>query len=105
MTDGSGRTATATQTVTVVDNIDPTISAPANISVNVDAGTCVAAVSGVTLGSPTAADNCSVTTAHNATGNFVLGANTVTWTATDGSGRTATATQTVTVVDLSLIHI
>ena len=38
VTDGSGRTAQATQLVTVTDNIDPTITAPAATSgtTNVD---------------------------------------------------------------------
>jgi gliding motility-associated-like protein len=84
--------------VTVVDNIDPTITAPAAVTVNVDAGTCEA--TGVALGSPTTADNCSVdTTTNDAPANYPLGDTTVTWTVTDGSGNTSTATQTVTVVD------
>ncbi|WP_272150411.1 proprotein convertase P-domain-containing protein, partial [Tenacibaculum aiptasiae] len=42
-TDAAGNTATCTQTVTVVDNINPTISScPADVTVNVDAGTCTA---------------------------------------------------------------
>ena len=36
--DAAGNSHTATATVTVQDNIDPTITAPANVSVNVDAG-------------------------------------------------------------------
>ena len=97
VTDGSGNTATATQTVTVVDDIDPTITVT-DITVNVDAASCEA--TGVDLGSPTTADNCSVdTTTNNAPTSFPLGDTTVTWTVTDGSGNTTTATQTVTVVD------
>jgi hypothetical protein len=41
VTDASGNTATCSMTVTVVDNVNPTITCPANITVNVDAGTCV----------------------------------------------------------------
>ena len=86
--------------MTVVDNIDPTITAPAAVTVNVDAGTCATAASNVTLGTPTTADNCSVaSTTNDAPTSFSLGATTVTWTVTDGSGNTATATQVVTVVD------
>ena len=36
-TDGAGNTASASATVTVVDNTDATISAPADVTVNVDA--------------------------------------------------------------------
>ena len=98
VTDGSGNTATATQTVTVTDNQNPTITAPVAVTVNADAGTCTA--TGVALGTPTTADNCSVATVvSDAPAAFPLGATTVTWTVTDGSGNTATATQTVTVID------
>ncbi len=97
VTDGSGNIATATQTVTVIDNEDPTIAAPANVTVNVDAGTCGA--TGVVLGTPIVGDNCSATSNYDAPVTFSLGMTTVTWTAIDGSGNTATATQTVTVID------
>ncbi|WP_396600972.1 HYR domain-containing protein [Algibacter sp. R77976] len=100
VTDGSGRTATCTQTVTVIDNIDPTITCPTDVSVNVDAGTCTTDAGNVTLGTPTTNDNCSVASVDNdAPASFPLGDTTVTWTVTDGSGRTATCTQTVTVID------
>ena len=97
--DPSGNDVTATQTVTVVDNIDPTLTAPANITVNVDAGACSADAANVTLGNPTAADNCSVTTSNDAPSSYPVGTTTVTWTAVDPSGNDVTATQTVTVVD------
>ncbi|WP_159025857.1 HYR domain-containing protein, partial [Aquimarina sp. Aq78] len=96
--DSSGNTATCTQTVTVTDNIDPTISCPATVNVNVDAGLCTA--SSVALGTPTTGDNCAVaSTTNDAPGVFPLGDTTVTWTVTDSSGNTATCTQTVTVTD------
>ena len=99
-TDASGNTSSATATVTVVDNIDPTITAPAAVTVNVAAGACSTALTNVTLGTPTTADNCSIaSTTNDAPTSFPLGATTVTWTVTDGSGNTATASQVVTVVD------
>ena len=103
VTDGSGNTATATQIVTVVDNINPTITAPIAVSANVNAGTCGALATGFTLGTATTADNCSVaSTTNDAPITFPLGTTTVTWIVTDGSGNTATATQVVTVVDNEL---
>ncbi len=100
VTDANGCTASATVTPEVVaDVINPTITAPANVSVNTDAGLCSA--SGVVLGTPTVSDNCSIAgTSHNAPSVFPVGTTTVTWTVTDNSGNTATATQTVTVVDI-----
>ncbi len=98
VTDNSGNTSTCTSNVTVLDNINPTISCPSNVTVNSDAGLCTA--SGVSLGSPTTSDNCSVaSTTNDAPATFPLGNTTVTWTVTDGSGNTATCTQTVTVND------
>jgi gliding motility-associated-like protein len=98
VTDGSGKTATATQTVTINDIIFPTITAPAAITANTTTG-CIAA--NIALGTPVTADNCSVATiTNNAPAVFPLGTTTVTWTVKDGSGNTTTATQTVTIVDI-----
>ena len=97
VTDGSGNTAQATQLVTVSDNIDPTITAPAATT----GTTNVACTStNVVLGTPLTADNCSVALVTNdAPLAFQLGQTTVTWTVTDGSGNTTQATQLVTVTD------
>src|SRR5690606_39768177 len=97
VTDGAGLTATATQSVTVVDETAPTITAPAAVSVAANAS-CEA--TNVELGSPVTADNCSVASVtNNAPATFGLGTTEVIWTVTDGAGLTATATQSVTVVD------
>jgi gliding motility-associated-like protein len=97
VTDGSGNVKTATQLVTVTDVTLPTITAPANITLNANAS-CVA--TGVALGTPVTADNCTVASVtNNAPATFALGTTTITWTVTDGSGNVKTATQTVTVVD------
>jgi gliding motility-associated-like protein len=97
VTDLSGNTTTVTQTVTVVDQVNPTITAPAAVNATTNSG-CTA--TGVALGNPISADNCSaVTVTNNAPSAFPIGTTTVTWTATDASGNTATATQTVTITD------
>jgi len=99
VTDASGNTATATQTVTVNDIQKPTITAPANVTVNTDNNSCSA--TGVSLGNATADDNCDgETVSNNAPSTFPKGVTVVTWTVTDASGNTATATQTVTVNDI-----
>ena len=103
-TDAAGNTATATQHVTVNDNTVPTITAPANKTLYTGAGatSCDVTVSDLdtTLGTATAADNCPGVTWARGGGNvFPLGATTVTYTATDAHGNTASANQTVTVVD------
>ena len=97
LTDTYGNVSTATATATVVDGLLPTITAPANVVASADAGKCSA--SGLALGSAVAADNCSATVTNDAPVTFEKGTTTVTWTATDASGNTATATQLVTVND------
>jgi len=102
-TDSHGNSASAVQTITVTDGTAPTITAPANVSANTGPGatSCDTVVSNATLGTASASDNCAgVTVSRSPSGNtFPVGNTTVTWTATDWAGNTATATQTVTVVD------
>src|SRR6185436_7657836 len=81
-----------------VDVQNPSITCPANIIVNNDANQCGANVSF----SATATDNCpGATISYSpASGSFFpVGTTTVTATATDASGHTASCTFTVTVVD------
>ncbi|HEY6142102.1 MAG TPA: HYR domain-containing protein [Flavobacterium sp.] len=97
-TDAAGLTATSNQSVTVIDNVNPTITAPPTVNATTNTA-CTA--TGVALGMPTTADNCSVasvTNDHPST-TYPIGSTTVTWTVTDGSGRTATKTQIVNVID------
>ena len=95
--------ASAVQTITVTDSTPPTITAPSNVAANTGPGatSCDTVVSNATLGTASASDNCAgVTVSRSPSGNtFPVGTTTVTWTATDWAGNTATATQTVTVVD------
>ena len=98
VTDASGNTATATQTVTVNDTTNPAIFAPAAISIFTDTTSCTA--TNVVLATPVTLDNCSVASVtNNAPLAFPIGTTTVTWTVTDGSGNTASATQLVSVTD------
>jgi hypothetical protein len=57
VTDGAGLTATCNQTVTISDNVLPTISCPANIPTTVTLGACNRSVF---TPNPVTADNCSV---------------------------------------------
>lgn len=98
VTDDNGNQTTATQEVTVVDDQNPTIIAPADITVNVDPGTCEGTVGD--LGTPITGDNCSVANVSNdAPATFPVGTTTVTWTVEDGSGNVATDVQEITVID------
>lgn len=87
-----------TFTVRVNDVQPPTITCPANITVGNSPGQCGATVTFA----PTASDNCPGVTVSSspASGSFFpRGTTTVTSTATDASGNTATCTFTVTVND------
>ncbi len=97
VTDNSGNKATCDQTVTVSDNILPTITCPTNVMATINTG-CTA--TGVALGTPVTSDNCGVASVtNNAPVAFPIGITTVTWTVTDNSGNKATCDQTVTVSD------
>jgi len=95
-TDSSGNSATATQTVTVVDTTAPGITAPDSITIEASGAEGNLADIGLGSGSDTV-EIISVTS--DSPDTFPLGETVITWTATDSSGNSATATQTVTVVD------
>src|SRR5205814_8961898 len=95
--DACNNTATASQTIIVIDNTPPTIAAlPAASTV-----TCPATPAFTT---PTASDACStvtltfadVTAAGSCANNYSV---TRTWTAKDACNNTATASQTINVAD------
>jgi hypothetical protein len=93
-TDSKNRSATATQTVTVIDTTPPTFTfVPFDLFRN-DCGP-------VALGQATATDDCAgtPTITNDSPGYFYVGTTTVTWNAADASGNSSTATQKVTVVD------
>src|SRR5207237_1160638 len=102
-TDEAGNSATCTTTFTVGDTAAPGVSCSAVPGASAD-GACQAAVPDV-LGGVTASDSCSATNAITlsqspAAGTLVgLGTNTITVTATDEAGNSATCTTTFTVSD------
>jgi hypothetical protein len=102
-TDGVGLTKTCTLRITVVDNILPTISCPANIVKNTDNNLCTS----VTTYSVTGADNCTSVSVSRLSGfasgsAFPRGTNTVVWRATDLAGNSTLCSFTVTVNDAQL---
>lgn len=99
---------TATQTVTVLDNTPPIVTAPAAVTLYTGPGatSCGVTVANLdtTLGTGSASDNCpgvgSVNRSGVPAGNFFpVGTTTLTYSATDAHGNTSSATQVVTVVD------
>jgi hypothetical protein len=105
-TDRSGNTATDTQDVTVIDNTEPVVTPPANVTAYTGPGatSCGTVVDDATLGAATATDNCPGIGAIQRTGvpagnNFPVGTTTITYSVTDANGNSDSATQTVTVID------
>ena len=103
-TDACGNKATAVQHITFVDTIPPVISCPTNMIVVASAcnNTVPANNSAIAsfLNGATASDNCSggVRMTNNAPSSFPLGTNTVTFTATDACGNSASYQVKVIVV-------
>jgi len=102
-TDSVGKSASCTQTIKVVDITAPTITCPRDISKKTDQGACVATVD---PGAATATDNSGSAAVSSVRSDgaalsapYPKGVTTITWTATDPSGNTATGQQKVTVND------
>jgi hypothetical protein len=101
--DAAGQVTSCSFTVTVTDDQDPTITCPADVTVNADAGVCT----GEAVFSATADDNCNVASVAYtlATGasvlgsTFAVGARPITATALDNAGNNADCSFIVTVVD------
>lgn len=92
--DGKGGSDSLYQTVVVVDGTPPQFAKPPK---DIVSGVC----GSVDIGGATAVDNCGtgapVQLSNDAPATFPLGTTTVTWTATDTAGNTATYKQNVTV--------
>ena len=85
----------------VFDTTPPTITCPSNQTVS-----ATSSLGGVAnYPAPTVSDNCGATASCTppSGSTFPIGTNTVTCTATDGSGNTATCTFTVTVLPADLL--
>jgi hypothetical protein len=97
-TDANNNSATCTQNVLVVDNQNPLITCPANITVDADMGTCTKSVTYAA----SASDNCGIASIQHIPSSgslFSVGTTIITATATDVNGKTSTCTFTVTVAD------
>src|ERR1700741_1078848 len=80
------------------DTTNPSITAPPDINTAADAGVCD--VTGISLGTPVTSDDVGVVSVTNdAPSVFPVGTTTVTWTAMDAAGNSATASQMVVVTD------
>jgi hypothetical protein len=96
--DAAGNTSTATQKVTIIASLIPTVSAPADVTTSTDATKSFA--TNVSLGYPSfSGSTVGLTITNNAPAQYPLGNTIVTWTIKDALGNTVTAAQNVTVAD------
>jgi hypothetical protein len=102
-TDAGNNLATATQTVTVVDNTQPELTAPADFTLT---STVVPVpASSLNLGTPTTSDNCgAVTVTNDAPASYPAGTTLVHWAATDSHNNQSYATQSVTITQASNLN-
>jgi probable HAF family extracellular repeat protein len=102
-TSGAGASASVAQTISVSDRESPTVSPPADVSVNNDPGLGTAPVN---PGLATGADNCESPAVGGTRSDglaldapYPVGSTGITWTATDASGNAASVVQAIRVTD------
>ncbi|MBS1634267.1 MAG: HYR domain-containing protein, partial [Bacteroidetes bacterium] len=101
-TDACNNTSTCSFTVTVVDNVPPTITCQPDMTVAAPSGACNTMV---TVTPPAVSDNCSngliplASRSDGATMNdpFPVGVTQITWTVTDAANNQSQCVQTITV--------
>ncbi|MFZ1525813.1 MAG: HYR domain-containing protein, partial [Saprospiraceae bacterium] len=106
VTDLCGNSATCRANVTVRDLVLPTITCPANITIDANINQCF--TTNVTLGNPSAQDNCPPVTGivpyfngniFSGSTQLPVGTNTIIWIVTDKNNNTNSCSQQVTVKD------
>ncbi len=99
-TDACGNTASAVQTITVVDSTPPVLTAPADVVVQ-----CGTSTDPSSTGQASATDNCDAAPTLSSSDSVAAGTcpqgSTIsrTWTATDACGNSVSATQLITAID------
>ncbi|HBB89352.1 MAG TPA: hypothetical protein DC047_17240 [Blastocatellia bacterium] len=100
-TDSHGNSSSSVQTITVIDNTPPSVTAPINASYQ-----CASQVPGASASQATASDNCAapsvaVSESNNGGAGSIASPLVISriYTATDAAGNSANATQTITVID------
>jgi Ca2+-binding RTX toxin-like protein len=94
--DSSGNSATTPQTITIIDTTPPSLETPQNIEIEATSSD----KNIISLVSPLASDLVGVVTITNdAPRFFSMGETTVTWTAVDEQGNSASSAQKITVID------
>ena len=102
--DGCSNLSSCVQFITIIDQIKPTITCPANITLD-----CSAGIQPSVAGTPNVSDNCTptnnLTVTHSDVEIVPLGCNGTgtiqrTWTVTDACGNSSSCNQTIVITDL-----
>ncbi|MGI0064724.1 MAG: HYR domain-containing protein, partial [Nitrosopumilaceae archaeon] len=94
--DSSENSATTTQTITIIDTTPPSLENPKNIEIEATSSD----ENIISLVSPLVSDSVGdVTVTNDAPKFFAMGETTVTWTAVDEQGNSASSAQKITVID------
>ena len=96
--DSTGNTTYCTQTIKVIDNENPLISCPSDITQTADAGLCGAVLD---IGTPVTSDNCGVAgvISDHPSHSYPVGSTVVVWTVTDIHDNSSTCAQTIEISD------
>lgn len=97
-TDPSGNSADCLQSVRVVDTQPPVVSCGAALTLDTSPGLCAVDAPAAAFG-PTFSDNCAATIEHDGPASLTPGTISVTFTARDSAGNTASCVRAVTVRD------
>ena len=97
--DSHGNISFTTQTITIIDTTKPRLTVPNEVTLEATGATTIV-ITGQAVATDLVTDPVLVTREPESS-EFTVGDHTITWSADDGNGNTATAEQTITITDTS----
>ena len=97
--DSHGNISFTTQTITIIDTTKPRLTVPNEVTLEATGATTIV-ITGQAVATDLVTDPVLVTREPESS-EFTVGDHTITWSADDGNGNTATAEQSITITDTS----
>ena len=97
--DSHGNISFTTQTITIIDTTKPRLTVPNEVTLEATGATTIV-ITGQAVATDLVTDPVLVTR-DPVSSEFTVGDHTITWSADDGNGNTATAEQSITITDTS----
>ena len=97
--DSHGNISFTTQTITIIDTTKPRLTVPNEVTLEATGATTIV-ITGQAVATDLVTDPVLVTR-EPMSSEFTVGDHTITWSADDGNGNTATAEQSITITDTS----